>query len=87
MSASALTPRSQKLAKLKECDLIFAIVSGGDPGTLFEVGYAFRSDKPIMAFYQNARPSDLTMLTGSNCHVQNDLGAAIYEAIWRCMAQ
>ena len=75
------------LAKLQESDLIFAIVSGGDPGTLFEVGYGTQIPKPVVAFYQNARPSDLTMLTGSGCHVHNDLGAAIYDAIWRCMSQ
>ena len=71
------------LAAIKESDAVFAVVSGGDPGTLFEIGYARSIDKPVIAYFQNSRPTDLTMLSGSGCQFETDIGIAIYKIAWQ----
>lgn len=74
---------SMDLAAIRSSDAVFAVVSGGDPGTLFEVGYARSIKKPVMVFAQNTRPADLTMLTGTDCRIESDIGAAIYRTAWQ----
>jgi hypothetical protein len=71
------------LAAIKKSDAVFAVVSGGDPGTLFEVGYARSIDKPVIAFSQNSRPTDHTMLSGTGCLLETDIGAAVYKTAWQ----
>ena len=70
------------LAGLDECDVVLAILNGGDAGTIFEVGYAVAANKPIVALAQNVKPEDLKMPQGAGCTVVDDFVSAIYHAVW-----
>lgn len=72
----------QDLAGLDGCDVVLAVLNGGDAGTVFEVGYAVARGKPVVALGQNVRPEDLKMAVGSGCLVAGDLVTAIYQAVW-----
>ncbi|MFC6100314.1 PfkB family carbohydrate kinase [Olivibacter domesticus] len=74
---------SKDLEAIINCNLVFALVDGLDSGTMFEIGYASSLNKPIICFVQNERLEDLTMLTGSNCLLVNDITTAIYKAYWK----
>lgn len=67
---------------LEESDVVFAILNGMDPGTVFEVGYAVKKGIPVVGLAQNVRPEDLKMMTGTGCEVHSDFTSAIYRAIW-----
>jgi hypothetical protein len=71
------------LAGLDQADVVLAVLSGSDVGTVFEVGYAVARGKPVVALAQNMRAEDLKMIYGSGCHVVEDLVSAIYHAVWR----
>ncbi|MFG1429343.1 PfkB family carbohydrate kinase [Roseixanthobacter glucoisosaccharinicivorans] len=70
------------LAGLDACDVVLAVLNGGDAGTIFEVGYAVARGKPVVALAQNIRPEDMKMTIGSGCQVADDLVSAIYRAVW-----
>lgn len=70
------------LIGLDQCEVVLAILNGGDAGTIFEVGYAVAKGKPVVALAQNIRPEDMKMTIGSGCLVATDLVTAIYQAIW-----
>lgn len=70
---------------LDRCDAVLALVDDMDAGTIFEIGYAIRSEKPVVAYLDPLRSSQLTMLEGSGVEVTSDLATAIYRAIWRGM--
>ncbi|KAA2238805.1 nucleoside 2-deoxyribosyltransferase [Chitinophaga agrisoli] len=72
----------QDLEGIKSADVIFAIVNGLDPGTLFEVGYARAIGKRVVLLAENINEVDLLMLEGSNCEITNDLSTAVYKASW-----
>lgn len=71
---------------IKRSHLLFAILDGLDPGTLFEVGYARALNKPVIAFVQNEAPNNLKMLKGTECEIVNDFASSIYRATWAAMA-
>lgn len=68
---------------LKAADVVFAILNGLDPGTVFEVGYAVRKGIPVIALAQNIKVEDLKMVVGTGCEVVDDFTTAIYRAVWR----
>lgn len=70
------------LRAIEHSSAILAVVSYGDPGTLFEVGYAVAKGIPVIALCENQRPPDLTMLVGTGCEVVSDLTTAVYRAAW-----
>ena len=70
------------LEGLDECDVVLAVLNGGDAGTIFEVGYAVAKGKRVVALAQNVRPEDLKMPGGSGCFIAEDLVTAIYQAVW-----
>ncbi len=70
------------LAGLDECDVVLAILNGGDAGTIFEVGYAVAAKKPVVALAQNVKPEDLKMPQGAGCTMVDDFVSAIYHAVW-----
>ena len=76
----------EDIAAIKRSHLLFAILDGLDPGTLFEVGYARALNKPVIAFVQNEAPNNLKMLKGTECEIVNDFASAIYRATWAAMA-
>lgn len=78
----AVQTASQDLQGLDAADMVFALLDGLDAGTIFEVGYAQRSRKPIVALVHKVDPGDLTMLVGTGTSVESDLSTAIYKAAW-----
>lgn len=71
------------LKGLSSSNVIFAILDGADPGTMFEIGYAVRHGIPVVALSQDSKEADLTMLLGSpHCSIKSDFATAIYHAIW-----
>ncbi|WP_168187560.1 PfkB family carbohydrate kinase [Pedobacter sp. G11] len=70
------------LTGIDQSDLVLAIYSGTDPGTVFEVGYARAKGIPVVALCENVKEEDLFMLSGSGCEITQDLSSAIYKASW-----
>ncbi|MFN4185732.1 MAG: PfkB family carbohydrate kinase [Hyphomonas sp.] len=73
----------QDLEALRGCDAVFAILNGSSPGTLFEVGYAVRGDKPVFCVAQNMRDVDTKLPRGAGCTVHPDLISALHLLAWR----
>jgi hypothetical protein len=71
---------------LEAADVVFAILNGRDPGTLFEVGYARKRGIPVVALAQNVTDEDLKMVDGTGCEIFDDYVSALYHAIWRLPA-
>ncbi|HAF32594.1 MULTISPECIES: PfkB family carbohydrate kinase [Sphingobacterium] len=79
------TPESiapQNIDAIEKSDLIFAILNGKDPGTLFEIGFARALNKRAVIFYENVSQEDLFMLVGTGCECFSDFSTAIYSASW-----
>lgn len=57
------------LKGLEECNLVFAIVDGNDPGTIFEIGYARARGIPVVGYAERVAQADLTMLVGTGCTI------------------
>ncbi|WP_375433865.1 PfkB family carbohydrate kinase [uncultured Hymenobacter sp.] len=72
----------QDIAAIEDCDTVFALLEGFDPGTVFEVGYAKALGKKVIAYSINSRVHDLTMFLGTGCIITHDLTTAIYKASW-----
>ena len=72
----------QDLKGLEDCDVVLAVLNGGDLGTVFEVGYAVARGIPVVVLAQNLRSEDLKMPEGSGCRITQDLVSAIYHATW-----
>jgi nucleoside 2-deoxyribosyltransferase len=68
---------------LKNCDSVFALLDGYDPGTIFEVGYARAIGKPVTAFGASAEAIHLTMFIGTGCEIFHDFASSVYNAVWR----
>lgn len=71
------------LEGLDRSDIVFAILDGLDPGTLFEIGYARRNGTPVVAFSESVPEGALTMLVGTGCEIVNDFATAVYRVGWR----
>lgn len=71
------------LKALKAVDVIFAVLDGNDPGTIFEVGFARSLGKPVYAIAQRVSEEDLKMIKGSGCRVFDDVSTAIHRLGWR----
>jgi nucleoside 2-deoxyribosyltransferase len=70
------------IVEIKKTDLLFAIMNGLDPGTLFEIGYAKALGKRVVVLAENIGINDLTMLIGTDCEITADFATAIYKASW-----
>ncbi len=74
---------ARDIAALNKSSLVFAIVDGLDPGTLYEIGYASSRGIPVVALSREPSLGDVTMLRGTpNCHVFTDTATALYSAAW-----
>lgn len=71
------------LAELDKCDVVFAVLDGSDPGTIFEVGYARAKNKPVYGFAQVVSEEDLKMTVGSGCKVFDDFVSCLHHVSWR----
>lgn len=70
---------------LENCNLVFALLNGLDPGTLFEVGYARALGIPVVGLAEAVDERPLTMLLGSGCAISDDFATSIYSACWQLM--
>lgn len=72
------------IAGLNQSHLVYAVLDGCDPGTIFELGYAASQGKPIVGFSQNETDEHLKMLKGSpTFSLHSDYVSSIYHAAWR----
>jgi nucleoside 2-deoxyribosyltransferase len=70
------------LKGVEECDRVLALVDSADPGTLFEVGYARKCGKPVVALTETLSEEKKKMLIGSGCICTEDFATAIYLTAW-----
>ena len=73
---------SKDLAAIEESDVVFAILDGLDPGTVFETGYARAIGKPVIVYSERNPGESLKMMEGSGCILCADYTTAIYSALW-----
>jgi len=67
---------------IKNADILFAIVDGLDPGTIFEIGYAKSFGKNVVVYVENESQENLKMLEGTGCFIIHDFVTAIYKTKW-----
>ena len=67
---------------IEDCDVMFALLDGMDPGTVFEVGYAVAKGKRVVVFVQNEEKTHLQMMIGTQCSIENDFVTAMYKCAW-----
>lgn len=67
---------------LEDCDVVLGILSGNDPGTIFEIGYAKALRKRVIILYENYKETDMFMFEGTDCEFTSDLSTAIYKSTW-----
>ncbi|WP_338665902.1 PfkB family carbohydrate kinase [Pararoseomonas sp. SCSIO 73927] len=70
---------------LRSADAVLAVVDGGDPGTVFEVGYAAALGMPVIALASRTPHEDLTMLHVPGVEIVGDVTTAVYKALWASM--
>ncbi len=63
-------------------DIVYAIFDGHDPGTLFEIGYAVKANKPVLVFSEQSTEEQLKMYKGTGCIIENDFATSIYKLTW-----
>lgn len=73
------------LAAIKAADVVFAIVDGMDPGTVYEIGYARALGKRVVIYSENETDDDLTMMVGDGCIIHKDYATSIYETVWEAV--
>jgi Nucleoside 2-deoxyribosyltransferase len=73
------------LFALQNSALVFALLSGLDPGTIFEVGYARALNIPVVGVAESTELRPLTMLLGSGCAISDDFATGVYSACWHLM--
>jgi len=79
---TALEVAPKDISALKKSRVVFAILDGVDPGTVFEVGFARAEQKPVIAFAQCTPEEPLKMVAGTGCEVVADFVSAIYKTAW-----
>jgi len=70
------------LAGIHDCDRLLALLPGGDPGTIFEVGYAVAQGIPIIAYAEQVTVEHLKMLEGTACFIAKDFASALHHTCW-----
>lgn len=67
---------------LDDCDVVFALLDGFDPGTLYETGWAAREDIPVVGFSSEVHAKETKMLVGMGAEVHTDLTSALFRTVW-----
>ena len=70
------------IAGLEESDIVFAVITGTDPGTIFEIGYAIKANKKVFCLAESVPIAHLTMIIGSGAVIDSDITSAIYKVLW-----
>lgn len=73
------------LKALDESGIVFAIMDGLDPGTIFEIGYARAKNIPVVVVAESVDERELTMVIGSGCEITNDFATGLYATCWHLM--
>ncbi|MBK4723072.1 nucleoside 2-deoxyribosyltransferase [Azospirillum sp. YIM DDC1] len=73
------------IAGLNACGAVLAVLDGGDPGTIYEIGHARSRGIPVVVLAESVMERDLTMPIGMGCEIAPDLTAAAYMAVWAAM--
>jgi nucleoside 2-deoxyribosyltransferase len=68
---------------IARAEVVLAVVSGLDAGTLFEIGYAKALGKRVVIYSENVSENDLTMMIGSNCEIIEDFSTVVYQTSWQ----
>lgn len=66
-----------------DCDVMYSLFNGTDPGTLFEIGYARSINKPVVILAENPKAEELKMYDGSGCKIFSDFSTSIYHLAWQ----
>lgn len=74
------------LEGIRECDVVFAIGDGLDPGTIYETGYAKALNKPVIFYAENETIENMKMMSGSSCIISTDYVSAIYRTAWEAIS-
>lgn len=56
---------------LKDCDMVFAVPLGRDPGTLVEIGMAIEMGKPVVTYDPRGENENTMVLVGSSVYSAN----------------
>ena len=67
---------------IEKSDALYALFDGGDPGTLFEIGYAIKCNKPVVIYTETATNEELKMYEGTGCVICRDFSTSIYKLCW-----
>ncbi len=59
------------VALLEECDLVFALPLGRDPGTLVEMGMAMTTHKPVITYDPSSENTNTMVMAGSTVYSTN----------------
>lgn len=70
------------LTGLAACHAVLALLDGGDPGTIFETGWAIKAGIPVVGFTAHPDSHDWTMLRGTGAILSDDLTSAVHSAAW-----
>ena len=74
------------LKGIRDCDILFAIGDGLDPGTIYEIGYAKARDIPVVVYCENESRENQKMMEGSGCIMCTDYVSAIYKTLWAAIS-
>ncbi|WP_220274692.1 PfkB family carbohydrate kinase [Trinickia dinghuensis] len=74
------------LKGIRDCDILFAIGDGLDPGTIYEIGYARARDIPAIVYCENESRENQKMMEGSGCIMCADYVTAIYKTLWAAIS-
>ncbi|MBN3516812.1 nucleoside 2-deoxyribosyltransferase [Vibrio neptunius] len=72
----------EDIKAIDNCDLLYALFDGHDPGTLFEIGYAIKAGKQVVVYAENSTDEHLKMYSGTGCVVERDFATSIYKLAW-----
>lgn len=67
---------------LRECDVVFALLDGYDPGTVYELGWAHALGIPVVAHSSQVNDEANKMIIGMGGELHSDLTSALYRAVW-----
>ena len=67
---------------IEECDVLYALFDDHDPGTLFEIGYAIKANKPVVIYSEKSSDEHLKMYEGTGCLIERDFATSIYRVSW-----
>lgn len=67
---------------LEAANLVYGLLDGADPGTVFEIGFARARGIPTVIFAQNESEESLKMIAGTGCRIVNDFAGSLYTALW-----